>query len=319
MIQVGSTMQTISFIDDFHHQIPHTPRYHREHIVRSKTADPSYHPARPSAVRRPSSPHENNDGPPWAHMAQTYAWVADQEHTRLDKQNRKTEQWVTEQIFLANRTNHGRSPKPSENGELRWKMIDELMYDYEVEAQRWMKQEESRRKAAEREQEKARIVQDEIKRIQTRVRQRTQSEKQKIADERQREYEATKLRERKERVRAERAKVNAWTTYESRWTALPASSEPLTFGAIPWPLFSPPATATDIIPANIIAFVLSPVHSQSQSRRERARSALLRWHPDRFRRILARVTAADKGAVEEGVGIVTRCLNELMAKDVKAP
>jgi hypothetical protein len=41
-------------------------------------------------------------------------------------------------------------------------------------------------------------------------------------------------------------------------------------------------------------------------RKKRLRSALLRWHPDKFGRILGRVRAADRAAVLEAVGAVTK-------------
>jgi len=49
--------------------------------------------------------------------------------------------------------------------------------------------------------------------------------------------------------------------------------------------------------------------------KERIKSALRRWHPDRFGRVLGRVDEKDKEAVERGVGIVARCLNDLLAQE----
>lgn len=48
--------------------------------------------------------------------------------------------------------------------------------------------------------------------------------------------------------------------------------------------------------------------------KDRVRSALRRWHPDRFGRILAKVRDEDKARVEEGVGLVVRCLNDLLER-----
>ncbi|KAH7912401.1 hypothetical protein BJ138DRAFT_1148408 [Hygrophoropsis aurantiaca] len=195
-------------------------------------------------------------------------------------------------------------------------MWDELMYQYEADAHRWMRQEEElRRKAEEKEKERNRVIQEDIRRIQARVRQRRDSERQTIAEERTREAERAKERVRRERARADRAMTEAWTTYESGWATLLASSGPLTFQDIPWPLLSPPANTEDIEAEDIGAFLFSPVHSPGQSRKERIRNALLRWHPDRFRRLLCRIEGAEKGVVEERVGIIARCLNELMAKE----
>jgi len=80
-------------------------------------------------------------------------------------------------------------------------------------------------------------------------------------------------------------------------------------------MISPPAKAGDVTPEAIVLFLFSPFHSEGQSRKERIRSAQLRWHPDRFRRLMDKVTEKDKSEVEEGVGIVARCLNDLMARE----
>ncbi|KAI0812362.1 hypothetical protein BC629DRAFT_1472366 [Irpex lacteus] len=61
-------------------------------------------------------------------------------------------------------------------------------------------------------------------------------------------------------------------------------------------------------------FILSSQHSEGLSMKDRVKSALRRWHPDRFGRILARVSDEDKGKVEEGAGIVARCLSNLLER-----
>ena len=48
------------------------------------------------------------------------------------------------------------------------------------------------------------------------------------------------------------------------------------------------------------------VSMDEAERKKRLRSALLRWHPDKFGRILGRVRAADRAAVLEAVGAVTK-------------
>ena len=120
-----------------------------------------------------------------------------------------------------------------------------------------------------------------------------------------------------ERARREEEERAAWDRYESRWNELlssEASSEPLTFESIPWPLTSPPRNVEELRPARITVFILSSQHSRGQSMKDRVRHALRRWHPDRFGRILARVREEDRAMVEEGVGIVARCLNGLLER-----
>ncbi|KAH7925545.1 hypothetical protein BV22DRAFT_1128959 [Leucogyrophana mollusca] len=300
---------------------PHRFQGLNDHVARPKTADLSTSPfpvSRHVIPRHPLPEHERTNFPPRKHMMETQAWVVEQESIRHDRQNLKTERWVNEQVLLADRSNHRRT-KSTETEAFRCRMWDELMYEYEADAHRWMRHEEElRRKVQEREQEKSRVVQDEIRRIQARVRQRRDSERQTIAEERMREAERAKERVRRERAKADRAMAEAWSAYESRWATLPTSSGPLTFQEIPWPLLVPPTSAEEICTEDIAAFVLSPVHSSSQSRKERIRTALLRWHPDRFRRLLSRIGDDEKAAVEGCVGSIARSLNELLSKESRA-
>ncbi|KZT19688.1 hypothetical protein NEOLEDRAFT_1077348 [Neolentinus lepideus HHB14362 ss-1] len=126
----------------------------------------------------------------------------------------------------------------------------------------------------------------------------------------------------RERRRTEQATLNqaitdAWDRYEARWNKIKSLEvdDTLTFCSIPWPLTYVPKSIEDIHPHAIAFFLFSPLHSQDQSKKERIRTALLRWHPDRFGRLLDRVQADDRDAVEEGVGVVTRCLNDLLTTE----
>ncbi|KAI0093375.1 hypothetical protein BDY19DRAFT_923445 [Irpex rosettiformis] len=84
---------------------------------------------------------------------------------------------------------------------------------------------------------------------------------------------------------------------------------------MPWPMISPPHEVDDIRPARVAMFILSAQHSEGLSMKERVKNALRRWHPDRFSRLLARVSDEDKEKVEEGAGIVARCLSNLLERD----
>ena len=226
-----------------------------------------------------------------------------------------SDEWINGQSHSTNRSNGERRHQPLDKEELRQRMRHELLYEYEAEAQKWMKHEaELRQKAQERSREEARRknVQEDITKIQTRVRQRRDSERQMIADERRMRVEREKELQRRERERVYKAVAEVWNNYESRWSGITSSSNTLHFEDIPWPVLVPPKKATDITVDNITTFILHPAHSQTQSRRERIRSALLRWHPDRFRRLLQRVPGREQSAVEEGVCTVTRCLNDLL-------
>ncbi|KAL6307869.1 hypothetical protein BKA93DRAFT_698648, partial [Sparassis latifolia] len=118
------------------------------------------------------------------------------------------------------------------------------------------------------------------------------------------------------KARRDDAEREAWNTYEDRWTTLGGdSSEPLSFRDIPWPMVYQPQAVAEITPGRIVMFLLSPLHSDTLSRKDRIRKALRRWHPDRLVRVLARVAEDDKAKVEEGVGVVVRCLNNLLERE----
>ncbi|KIM75092.1 hypothetical protein PILCRDRAFT_827664 [Piloderma croceum F 1598] len=292
---------TYTRTESIHHHTPMT----------GSKANPLQSPKRPT---QRDQTHENStliEGP-WKHMARTYTWVVEQEQTKLEKKNKKTEKWVVEQqSFLADRSNHEKTNKPQ-----RRRTWEELMEWHGVDAKKQSgKETAARRGAIEREREKARMIEEEIRRIQARVQKKKESEKQRLAEEKWRATEAQKESQKQERARADVGTSDVWRTYEARWASIAASSEPLTFRTIPWPLTSSPSNAAGILPAGIISFLLSPLHSKNQTRKERIRSALLRWHPDRFRKFVDRVVEAERESVQEGVGIVARCLNELMERE----
>ncbi|KAF8441487.1 hypothetical protein L210DRAFT_890464 [Boletus edulis BED1] len=310
---------------------PHCYDYLYTPCARPKTSDSTTLPFSITRLRLPPRTDGACRGyeptaptpPHWKRTSQGPSWSREDAKFHSKPAHKQSiENWVDEQVHLTDRSNYERRAQPMGKEELRQRMWDELVYEYEAEAHKWMNHEaEMRRRAQEREREEARrrIVQEDIMRIQARVRERRDSERRVIAEERRRSVERAKEQVRRDQGRAERAMLEAWHAYESRWAAISASSEPLGFRDIPWPLLAAPVQVADMTPENIGSFLLHPVHSSHHSRRERIRTALLRWHPDRFRRILNRVVDSDRSMVEECVGVIARYLNELLAKEGKAP
>lgn len=125
--------------------------------------------------------------------------------------------------------------------------------------------------------------------------------------------------------------ASAWRTYEARW-ALLSQRQPelgllsaLTFERIPWPVVAD-APLLDSGTSRkrpeallrheaIREFLLSLAHSPDVSPKDRIRAALRRWHPDKFARVLSQVIESDRDAVAEGMGIVVRCLNDMLEKE----
>ncbi|KDQ54520.1 hypothetical protein JAAARDRAFT_160547 [Jaapia argillacea MUCL 33604] len=110
---------------------------------------------------------------------------------------------------------------------------------------------------------------------------------------------------------------SAWRMHQCLWLYLTSPSS-LSFTSIPWPTYPQPTSPADITPTTICNLLLSRYHSDARCRKDRIREALLRWHPDKFARVLRRVKEEDRADVEEGVGIVVRCLNELLQRERKA-
>ncbi|KAL0068879.1 hypothetical protein AAF712_004210 [Marasmius tenuissimus] len=248
-------------------------------------------------------------------MTDTYAWVVEQEFVKLDKQGRNTEQWIREQ---QRRVPDG--PARQEIGErVRRRMWEDMMYRYEVEAERWMRhEEEMRRAAAERERRRENLIREELRRMEERLRQQKEAAEQKARQESSRSRSSHKRHEEQryqERPKSDKTLQDSWKRYEDQWKTLSSSSEPLTFSNVSWPVAFKPRTPEHITLSAIAEFLLSPVHSQNLTRKDRIRNAQLRWHPDRFQRMMQRVDEGEKAQVAEGVGIVARSLNELMSRE----
>ena len=189
------------------------------------------------------------------------------------------------------------------------------------------------KRAYEREQQKQQRVAEEARRAEAH---RRASEEARRRKQQQRREEEERLREeqrrRQERTRRRAREVaSAWRTYEARW-ALLSQRQPelgllsaLTFERIPWPVVADTplldSGASRKHPEVLLRyeaireFLLSSAHSPDVSSKDRIRTALRRWHPDKFARVLSQVIESDRDAVAEGMGIVVRCLNDMLEKE----
>lgn len=109
---------------------------------------------------------------------------------------------------------------------------------------------------------------------------------------------------------------DAWQSYEDRWAALSNSNAPvrLTFHNIPWPVFSQPVSISHLNSRTIGAFILSSLHEGGgATRRERIRTAMRLWHPDKWTgRYMTKVDPRHAQVVKEGVDAVAGALAELL-------
>jgi len=253
-------------------------------------------------------------------MAQTYAWVLEQGFTGDAHANEEPARWASQQ-GRDERRKQSSLMHPAEGDP---ENLMEIIDSFAIELDGIQRFEETWSAAMQWHIDAERVVQEELRRLRQA---RMETERCRMAYEKRKAETEAKEQRRRERER-ERAKASRneadkriWREYEARWAAISSATttsqdqEQFTFHSIPWPMFTTPRTVEDISPARVAMFVLSPLHSEGQSNKERVKSALRRWHPDRFGRLLARIDERDRQSVEEGVGTVARCLSNLLDRE----
>jgi len=239
--------------------------------------------------------------------AKTYTCFVEQELEALAKEISETRQWAYEQQAYFGLLPKHAAPR-AHNADKRPRDVGHgpagRNFDGETERSRGGRL----RTAAELYAEQSQL-QEEFDMMEARWRER-------IGREERRRRQAQQWAEEQEQAER-RSQEEAWKAYERRWTTIAGDHgvSPLRFKSIPWPTTVPPRSVADITPAAVAKFIFSPAHSEGMGRKERIKCALRRWHPDRFGRVLGRVYGKDKEAVERGVGIVARCLNDLLAQE----
>jgi hypothetical protein len=237
----------------------------------------------------------------------TYTWIVEQELEAISKEISETRQWAFEQqvyfgLLPKDGTRRTAEKRPRDAGPAG-RDLDEKAAGLR-----------ERLRAAERSAERSQL-QAEFDKMEARWQERISREERRRRQEQQR-AEEQRVRAERQKQLERRSQEEAWKTYERRWATIASGAGgQLKFKSIPWPTTVQPRNAGEITPDTIAKFIFSPVHSEGMSRKERIKSALRRWHPDRFGRVLSRVDEKDKGAVERGVGIIARCLNELLAQE----
>ena len=261
---------------------PHTPgeaeRSYSYYYLRDPTTPSHKHRTTPKAPNE----HYVDYMDRWQDETYAFSWVQEHQIEEMMRQNRETVEWVLrqQQRFVSDQVSYALDD-----------VYRSFEMDVDMDTESWLEQarEQSTRRArrrARREAEAAKLLQRE-------------------AEKRKKEHE--------ERHRKAKAVVKAWKGYEERWARISGSTEErLSFVKVPWPTVTKPTDSTGITKDNIREFLLSHHHSKDVSNKDRIRAALKLWHPDKFKRTLDRVEDKDKALVEEGAGVVARCLNGLM-------
>ncbi|KAF8438869.1 hypothetical protein L210DRAFT_3542432 [Boletus edulis BED1] len=113
----------------------------------------------------------------------------------------------------------------------------------------------------------------------------------------------------------ERERTARWEAYEARWRAMQSSMAPIGFVEFPWPLRVRVSSRdlSGLTRSAVSDFLLESlaVRTNTTTRRERIRSSLLRWHPDKMSLVLGRVVLDDLELVREGIHVVFSILKAL--------
>ncbi|CAK5272313.1 unnamed protein product [Mycena citricolor] len=145
-----------------------------------------------------------------------------------------------------------------------------------------------------------------------------------------RDYARTETIREELRVAAvEKAVTERWDAYEGRWAALRGANAAVAaashdqgtamrFADVPWPIASDgprPVGVGDLTTEKIEEFLFASlkVRGATVTKKERIRSSLLRWHPDKMTAILSRVADEDAEIVRSGIHAVVLCLHQLNA------
>ena len=259
----------------------------------------------------------NSCNPQKRHATPTYTWIVEQELAALSREISETRRWAFEQqahfgLLPTAKVGASTSTQPprTRTAEKRRRDPDPATGDRELdEEMAWLRE---RLRAAQRHAERIQL-QEEFNKMEARWKKEERSGR----DEERRQRRRQEYHRSGEREAERRRQAEAWKTYENQWAAIAIGNDdsPLKFRSVPWPVTLPPRSAGEVTSEAVAKFILSHAHSEGVSRKDRIKNALRRWHPDRFGRILNRVDVKDRAAVESGVGMVVRCLNDLLARE----
>lgn len=183
--------------------------------------------------------------------------------------------------------------------------LEEELADYREE------EEEARR---EEEEEEAR-EREERARKESERKEREHKKKEKEQEER-RKKEAERRRKAREEEERQASVPQEWLEYETFWETIHGllGRPNQTFASIRWPMIVQPDTPDDIKVDKIKKFILSPLHSAKRPHKQRIKDALLRWHPDKFQRVLEKVKPGEREKVLLGADFVVKHLNAILEK-----
>ena len=215
------------------------------------------------------------------------------------------------------------------------------------EQERRLREERARQEQEERQrlrQEQERKLREAVERLRQAARERQQREEQerKSREEahRQRQGAYTRyFREERERRRAkeeqerearraaEQDQANQqvcrhFGLYEGKWNELRTSTSlpPIDVREMPWPVFSTISSADQITYQEVRAFLFHPLRPgvEGKTAREKVKSEVLRFHPDKFNtRIVPKIHPSQQAVAQEIAGAVARILTTIMTEEMR--
>ncbi|KAK0461342.1 uncharacterized protein EV420DRAFT_1531672, partial [Desarmillaria tabescens] len=116
----------------------------------------------------------------------------------------------------------------------------------------------------------------------------------------------------------ESSSVAFYRLYEFKWTILKSgditSSGPPTFETFPWPCFETISREEDLTSEKIRTFLLDPArpNAKDKTKKDIIKEELLRWHPDKFVKVLPLMKEDDREKVGAAAKIVGRLITDLL-------
>jgi hypothetical protein len=218
----------------------------------------------------------------------------------------------------------------------------------EEERQRRDEQERRLREGRERQlrEERERRLREEIERVRRVERERRLREEQerklreevdrlrREANERflreERERQAREERDRQARLRAEQARRTAqddharqyFVLYEAKWKELRTSKPlpPIDVLEMPWPVFGVVSSADQITYQDVRAFLFHPLRPvvEGKTARDKVKSEVLRFHPDKFNtRIVPKIQPSQQAVAQDIAGAIARILTTIMTEELE--
>ncbi|KAF8555812.1 hypothetical protein OG21DRAFT_812174 [Imleria badia] len=186
------------------------------------------------------------------------------------------------------------------------------------EQQRMLREEVERLRRAEREhrqrEEEERKLREEVERLRREERERRAREEQ--------ERQGRSNAEQAHRSTQDEQIRQYFTMYEAKWHELRTSNStpPIHVQEMPWPVLGVIYSADQITYQDVRTFLFHPLRPgvEGKTARDKVKSEVLRFHPDKFNtRIVPKIESSQQAVAQEIAGAVARILTTIMAEEVE--